>query len=141
MSAKLLVGLDGTGSGDRALSFAKQLAKRIGSCEIVVAYVIEWSPFTFQTPEENAQRHKRREEELKTARERILDPAVSSLKEDGFSAIGVVRHGDVAETLDDLAIENGPPNRSSSRGAPKAGFPSACLAVPPATSSCTRACP
>lgn len=107
MSAKLLVGLDGTGSGDRALSFAKQLAKRIGSCEIVVAYVIEWSPFTFQTPEENAQRHKRREEELKTARERILDPAVSSLKEDGFSAIGVVRHGDVAETLDDLAIENG----------------------------------
>lgn len=107
MPAKLLVGLDGTGAGARALAHTKRLATLIGDCEIVVAYVIDWSPFTFQTPEENAQRHKRREEELKTAHERVVDPAVQELRDGGFAAEGIVRHGDVAETLDSLATEAG----------------------------------
>lgn len=107
MTNKLLVGLDGAESGGRALTFAKNLAGLIGDCEIVVAYVIEWSPFTFQTPEENEKRHLRREEELKIAHERILDPALAQLSKDGFKASGVVRHGDVAGTLDKLAQEAG----------------------------------
>lgn len=105
MSNKLLVGLDGADSGGRALSFAKNLATLIGDCEIIVAYVIEWSPFSFQTPEENEKRHQRREEELKIAHERILDPAVKQLVAEGFNATGVVRHGDVAGTLDAIAVE------------------------------------
>lgn len=107
MPTKLLVGLDGTDSGERALAHAKRLATLIGDCEILVAYVIEWSPFTFQTPEENAQRHKRREEELKIAHERVVDPAVKALAADGFTAQALIRHGDVAETLNALAVENG----------------------------------
>lgn len=107
MPTKLLIGLDGANSGGRALSHAKRLASLIGDCEIVVAYVIEWSPFSFQTAEENAQRHKRREEELKTANERIIDPALKELSDSGFKASGVVRHGDVADTLNTLAIEQG----------------------------------
>ncbi|WP_322867741.1 universal stress protein [Aquicoccus sp. G2-2] len=107
MSAKILVGLDGADTGDRALSHAKRLAALIGDCEIIVAYVIEWSPFTFQTAEENAKRHKRREEEISTATNRVVDPAVKKLKDEGFSASGTVRHGDVADTLDTLAGELG----------------------------------
>jgi nucleotide-binding universal stress UspA family protein len=107
MSAKILVGLDGADSGDRALSHAKNLAKLIGDCEIIVAYIIEWSPFSFQTAEENAQRHKRREEEISIARDRIVDPAVKSLADEGFAAVGKVRHGNVADTLDALGIEAG----------------------------------
>lgn len=107
MPNKLLVGLDGADSGGRALSFAKDLAGLIGDCEIVVAYVIEWSPFSFQTPEENEKRHQRREEELKIAHERIVDPALEQLAKDGFKATGAVRHGDVADTLDALAKEAG----------------------------------
>lgn len=69
--------------------------------------MIEWSPFTFQTAEENATRHKRREEELALANTRIVEPAVEALKKAGFNARGLVRHGDVAETLNAMTLENG----------------------------------
>jgi nucleotide-binding universal stress UspA family protein len=74
---------------------------------LLVVYIIEWSPFTFQTAEENAQRHKRREEEIELATTRIVAPAVASLEAAGFKASGVVRHGDVAETLNKITVENG----------------------------------
>lgn len=107
MTVKLVIGLDGTETGDRALAFAKDLAEKIGTCELLVVYVIEWSPYTFQTAEENAMRHKRREEEIETASTRVVEPAVKALQDAGFSARGVVRHGDVAETLNDITVENG----------------------------------
>ncbi len=107
MTTKIVIGLDGTETGERAIAFAKDLAKLIGSCELLVVYVIEWSPYTFQTPEENALRHKRREEEVDLATSRIVTPAVDTLKAAGFEARGVVRHGDVAETLNTITVENG----------------------------------
>ena len=58
------------------------------------------------TAEENAQRHKRREEEIELANTRIVAPAVKALQEAGFKATGLVRHGDVAETLNKLTVEN-----------------------------------
>lgn len=100
----LIVGIDGSEAGERALTFARQRAKASGA-GLTVVFVIEWSPFTFQTPEENEERHKRREEELAVAHERVLDPAVSSLTADGFVAEGVVRHGDAAEILEAVAEE------------------------------------
>ncbi|MFK7792721.1 MAG: universal stress protein [Devosiaceae bacterium] len=105
MLTKIVVGLDGASTGSKALAYAERLAKLIGDCELVVVYIIEWSPFTFQTAEENAQRHKRREEELKIAHERVVDPAVKKLADAGFTASGVVRHGDVAEALHSIAQE------------------------------------
>lgn len=105
MPAKLLVGLDGAETGNRALAYAKRLATLIGDCELLVVYVIEWSPFSFQTAEENAQRHKRREEELNLATSRIIEPALKELDAEGFKASGKVRHGDVADTLNTIAGE------------------------------------
>lgn len=102
---KLVIGLDGTGSGERALAYAKRMATLIGDCELLVSYVIEWSPYSFQTAEENEQRHKRREQETAQAKERITDPAVKSLTDAGFKARGVVKHGDVADTLNRIARE------------------------------------
>ena len=58
----LVVGLDGSAAGEKALAFAKKQAKQLGDCTIAICYVIEWSPFSFQTPEENEKRHLRREE-------------------------------------------------------------------------------
>lgn len=107
MTVKIVIGLDGEDTGERALTFAKDLASRIKGCELIAIYVIEWSPFTFQTPEENARRHKRREEEIELAMTRIVTPAVKSLQDAGFTASGIVRHGDVAETLNALTVENG----------------------------------
>ena len=105
MTATLIVGLDGTGSGERAVTYAKKLAKLIGDCELLMVYVIEWSPYTFQTAEENSERHKRREEEIIMASERVVNPAVSSVQADGITARGIVRHGDVADLLDAVAVE------------------------------------
>ena len=107
MTTKLVVGLDGHASGQRALAHARRLAKLIGDCELVVAYIVEWSPFSFQTAEENEQRHKRREEEIATARERVVDPAVAALTKDGFKARGVVRHGDVSQALIAISSDEG----------------------------------
>lgn len=107
MTSKIVVGIDGRGPESRAVAFAKAQADRMGSCELILVYVIEWSPFSFQTAEENAERHKRREEEIAVAKERALDPLVESLEAGGCKVKGVVRHGDVAETLDRIAREEG----------------------------------
>lgn len=105
MPITLIVGLDGTESGERAISYAKTLASRISDCRLLLVYVIEWSPYTFQTAEENSKRHKRREEEISMAMERVVNPAVSALTESKFSATGIVRHGDVADLLNTVAVE------------------------------------
>jgi len=99
MTTKLVVGLDGHGSGERAVAYAERLAKLIGDCELILVYVVEWSPYSFQTAEENAQRHKRREEEISTATQRVVDPAVAKLQAAGIKATGKVRHGDVASIM------------------------------------------
>jgi len=103
MTTRLIIGLDGHGSGERALAYGKKMAGLIGDCELLVAYVIEWSPYSFLTAEENAERHKRREEEIATAMERIVTPAVSTLTGAGVKARGIVRHGNVADTLNAIA--------------------------------------
>lgn len=105
MTTKLVVGLDGHGSGDRALAYGKGMADLIGDCELLIVYVIEWSPYSFQTAEENAQRHKRREEEISTATERVVAPAIQRLESAGIKARGMVRHGDVASILNAVSLE------------------------------------
>ena len=105
MTTTLVVGLDGEGSGDRAVAYAKRMAGLIGDCTLLVAYVIEWSPYSFQTAEENAERHKRREEEISVALERVVNPAVATLTKEGVKATGMVRHGDVADTLNAISLE------------------------------------
>ena len=88
----------------RALEYAAERA-RVKDARLLVAHVIEWSPFQFSTPQENEERHRRREEELQRAHEEIVDPIVAELREQGVDAEGVVRHGHAADTLDDLAHE------------------------------------
>lgn len=105
MTAKLVVGVDGHGSGDRALDYAQKLAGKIDACELLVVYIIEWSPYSFQTPEENEQRHKRREKEIAIAQERIIQPAVEKLTKEGLNARGIVRHGNVADALNEVAVK------------------------------------
>lgn len=106
MTETMLVGVDGSDSSRRAADFAAARA-RAGNARLVVAYVIEWSPFTFNTPEENEQRHRRREEELARAQTQVLDPLVRELKAAGLEVEGVVRHGHAAEVLAGLAKEFG----------------------------------
>lgn len=103
----VLVGVDGSAAGRRALLFAaRQTARADG--RLVLAHVIDWSPYRSATIEENEQRHRERAREVETAREEILDPAEQDALRLGAEIAGcVVRHGHVAETLMGLAKEHG----------------------------------
>lgn len=109
MSVVLMVGIDCSECGDRAVGYAIQQA-RLTNARLIIAHIIEWSQFSFSTVEENAQRHKRREEELQRANREIIDPIVARLQAEGLEVQGLVRHGHVANTLHKLAQENGVTN-------------------------------
>ena len=104
MSLVFLVGVDCSNCGSRALDYAAERASVKGA-KLVVVHVIEWSPYTFSTPQENEERHKRREEEIERARIEILDPIVAKYTAQGLNVEAVVRHGHVADTLMDIARE------------------------------------
>ena len=106
MSEIILVGIDSSEDNRRAINYAVNWAKK-SKATLILAYVIKWSPYTFQTPEENEERHKRREEEIHIARERVLDPMLKSLASEGLSITGVVHHGQVADSLIYIAKKHG----------------------------------
>lgn len=106
MGAALMVGVDCSECGDRAIKFAADLA-RLSGARLYVAHVIEWSPYSFSTVQENAERHKRREEEIQRAHNEIVDPVVARLKSEDLDVEGLVHHGHVADTLNSLAKSNG----------------------------------
>ncbi len=109
MSKVLLLGIDASDCAKRALDYAAERAE-ISKVQLIVCHVIEWSPFSFNTPQENEERHQRREAELDRAHKDIVDPVVSQLRERGIYARGVIRHGHAAETLAAAADEFGATN-------------------------------
>jgi nucleotide-binding universal stress UspA family protein len=106
MSNKILVALDGSDGSKRALGAAVTHAK-LTSSDLVLAYVIDWSPYSFHTPEELEERHQRRESEIQRANDSVLTPEIAALEAQGLKVETVVHHGKIAETLLDLTDQNG----------------------------------
>jgi nucleotide-binding universal stress UspA family protein len=106
MGPALMVGVDCSECGDRAVKYAAEQARK-SDARLYVAHVIEWSPYSFSTVQENAERHKRRDEEIHRAHGEIIDPIVAALKAEGVNAEGLVHHGHVADTLNALAKSHG----------------------------------
>lgn len=102
MSQKIIFGYDGSAAADRALEFAVSEAKAKGA-PIVVAHVLEWSPYSFLTPTEIEERHGRRKEEMARAKSAVVDPVVEKISAQGIEASGVIRYGNIAEVLIDIA--------------------------------------
>lgn len=109
MSVVLMVAVDCSECGGRAVEYAAEHARE-SDARLYVAHIIEWSQFSFSTVQENAERHKRREEELQRAFSEIIDPIVDRLKAEGLDVEGLVRHGHVADTLNTLARSKGVTN-------------------------------
>ena len=101
MSGKFVVGYDGSDASNRALDFAVERAKSQGG-SVLVAHVLEWSPYSFLTPTELEERHKRRNEELARAKEALMDPAVKKLADSGVTVETDIRYGHIANTLADI---------------------------------------
>lgn len=106
MANKILVALDGSDGSKRALSAAAAHAK-LTSSDLVLAYVIDWSPYSFHTPQELEERHQRRESEIQRANDSILSPEIAALEADGINVETVVHHGKIAETLLELGDQHG----------------------------------
>ena len=106
MANVLVVGFDPGPAGERAIDFAVNLAKMSGS-SLMIVHVLEWSPYSFLTPEEIEERHARRKEELSRAKDSITDPLVQKLSSSGVSVDATIRYGHVAETLAAVAEEAG----------------------------------
>ncbi|MGB3177685.1 MAG: universal stress protein [Albidovulum sp.] len=105
MANTYLAAYDGSASGRRSVDFALKKAKESGA-SLVIAHVLEWSPYSFLTPQEIEERHKRRGEELKRAEEAVMAPLTADLKASGIKFETVIRYGHVAETLCKMAKEH-----------------------------------
>lgn len=105
MSQSIVVGYDGSESATRALDFAVARAKADGA-ELIVAHVLEWSPYSFLTPNELEERHKRRKEELERAEKHVLAPVLERLEGSGIKVSTALRYGRTADTLCSIAKEN-----------------------------------
>ncbi len=106
MSNKYIVAYDGSRASDRALTYAIDHAGQDGA-SVLIAHILEWSPYSFLTPDELEERHKRRGEELARAKTALIDPVLASISAEGVEVDSVLKYGHVAETLCDIATEVG----------------------------------
>lgn len=99
-----VVGVDGSASSRRAVEFAARRAAA-NDGRVWLVHVVDWSPYTFTSVQENEQRHARREEEIKAANEGLA-PLVEVARNAGASVETEVRHGHPADTLVRIAHEH-----------------------------------
>ena len=106
MSNVFIVGYDGTEDGRRALDFALERAKS-QNADVHIVYVLEWSPYSFLTPEELEQRHARRKVEVEQATAQIMSPLLKELEGSGVTVEGVIRYGKIPEVICEVAKDTG----------------------------------
>lgn len=106
MSSRYIVGCDGSPASERAAALAVEHAKSCGAA-VTVAHVLEWSPYSFLTPEEIEERHKKRNEELARAKQHIVDPVLAKFADAGVDLDCSIKFGHVAETLASIAEDAG----------------------------------
>ena len=98
MSKKFVVGIDDSDDCVRAVDFALSMADSADT-SIHIIHVLEWSPYSFLTPQELEERHKRRGEELERANSAIVAPILKKLEGCNCETTGEVRYGGIAETI------------------------------------------
>ena len=99
---EILVGVDRSEQSRRAVEFAAERARQLDR-SVLVVHVIPWSPFSFNTPEENEHRSARRAEEIAAATDQIVDPLAALAREEGIEVETLIQHGDPVDTLIDIA--------------------------------------
>ncbi|WP_135507398.1 universal stress protein [Roseovarius aestuariivivens] len=104
MSEKFVVGYDGSVTARRALDFALSRAKAQGGT-ILLVHVLEWSPYSFLTPQELEERHKRRREEMDRAKHHILEPVITEISDQGVEVTSELRYGKTADVICEIATD------------------------------------
>jgi len=106
MPGKILVAVDGSDAGARALAFAHARARQDGG-SLMLVHVLEWSPYTFLTKEELEERHARRKQELARAEAAIIAPLAAKYQGQGVGIETAIKYGHVTETICEVAAEIG----------------------------------
>jgi len=106
MSGKFVVGYDGSEGARRALDFAIERAAAQGG-SVVIAHVLEWSPYSFLTPNELEERHTRRKEELERAETALMAPIVKEVSGKGAEIETAIKYGKIADVLCGIAKDMG----------------------------------
>lgn len=101
-----IVGVDKSDASTRAMDLAVDWAT-FYKASLVVVHVINWSPYSFNTPEANESRAVERERETKMATAEILDPMVKIAADAGVEHESLLRYGRPSELISDLAKERG----------------------------------
>lgn len=94
------------GDDTRVADYAARCAKR-ANAKLLIVHVLEWSPYTFLTPEEIEARHRERTKELERAKSEVMTPILERMSAMGVDAQGEVRHGDAVSILCDIAKRSG----------------------------------
>ncbi len=102
MTETVIVGVDGSQPSKRAVAYAIALAEA-QEVNLVVAHVIPWSPYSFNTPADNEERSEKKQQEIEAATTQIVEPAAEAAAESACEVTSVVRHGDPVDTLVELA--------------------------------------
>lgn len=106
MSKIWVVAVDGSEGSERAAVYAADQAADAGAT-LALVHVIDWSQFAFLTPEELAERHHARQEEIDNAQERILKPLADQLSAKGVEIKTHVHHGHPADEIAALVEQLG----------------------------------
>lgn len=105
MSKVFVVAYDTSPASQRALEFAISMAKDSGA-SLLITHILDWSPYSFLTPQELEERHGRRKEELARADAAIIQPVIETVKKEGIDVTSEIRYGSIANTLIEIATEN-----------------------------------
>ncbi|TXH69360.1 MAG: universal stress protein [Thiothrix sp.] len=97
---------DGSETSRRTVLFAAERAQ-LAQAQLHLVYILEWSPYSFLTQEELAERHQRRSQEISRATSSILEPMVQELTAAGHAVSSEVRYGNVAKTINEIVAEKG----------------------------------
>ena len=143
-----VVAYEGDDDSGTLLEYAIERARKEDAA-LHIVHVLEWSPYSFLTPQEVEERHSRRKEELARAKAVIIDPAVVKASDAGLSATGEIRYGQVVELIAEIArqksaamISSGARDRTRSPPGSSARCPWAWPRSPPfPPSSCPEESP
>jgi len=97
-----LVAYDGRDQHPVDFAVARALKE---NARLVIVHVLEWSPYSFLTTVELAERHKTRQQELARAEESLMKPILAKVRAAGATAEGEMRYGDVIELICGIAKE------------------------------------
>ena len=86
------------GEDKTVVNLAATHARKEGA-KLHIVHVLEWSPYSFLTPQELEERHARRKKELARAEEAVMTPVLTELRAMGVAAEGEILYGSAVDLI------------------------------------------